>query len=115
MKVKLLNATNTSLDYSSDELTGYYLISNRWTMQNDENITFVRKKGFGYCYNVVWAGPLTKSEAAKLSCDNKTIVVVRHEIIKPFLQFLANEVFLPNSLEVRTIIGLDGNQLHLAN
>ncbi|MDD2675392.1 MAG: hypothetical protein PHF81_10975 [Flavobacterium sp.] len=115
MKVKLLNAPIIFLDYSGDLLTGYYLISNHWTVLNDVYITFVRRKGIGYCYNVTWAGPLTKSEAEKLSCDNETILAVRHDVIKPFLQFLDDEVFLPNSVEVRTIIGLDCDQLNLAN
>jgi hypothetical protein len=39
------------------------LISLKWTLINEEYITFVRKEACAYCYNLDWAGPISKSDA----------------------------------------------------
>jgi hypothetical protein len=43
MKVNLPNGSTLALDSSNDDLYHYLLVSKRWTVQNDSNITFVRK------------------------------------------------------------------------
>jgi hypothetical protein len=58
-------------------------VSKRWTVQNDSNITFVRKNALGYCYNLEWAGPLTKYEALKLSSSSTSITIISIAKIRP--------------------------------
>lgn len=115
MQVKLPNSAVLDLDYSSEETTGYYLVSNHWTVINDTNITFVRKNSLGYCYNLKWAGPLSKYEAQKLNGNGTGNTIISHGTIRPFLIKINNEVVLPNSLDVRKILGLDAADFQLAN
>lgn len=115
MELKLPITDSTNIDSIADEITGCYLVSARWTMINDKNVTFVRNKAFGYCYNLKWAGPLSKFDA-DIACQNsKTTFVISHSLLEPFLVHLNDELSLPNSIEVRKLIGLDDNELQLAN
>jgi hypothetical protein len=57
-------------------------VSKRWTVQNDSNI-FVRKNALGYCYNLEWAGPLTKYEALKLSSSSVSTTIISIAKIRP--------------------------------
>lgn len=115
MELKLPITDSTITDSIADEITGCYLVSSRWTMINDKNVTFVRNKALGYCYNLKWAGPLSKFDA-DIACQNsKTTFVVSHSLLKPFLVHLNDELSLPNSIEVRKLIGLDDEELQLAN
>jgi hypothetical protein len=42
------------------------LISLKWTLINEEYITFLfAKEACAYCYNLDWAGPISKSDATK--------------------------------------------------
>ncbi|MCW2118133.1 hypothetical protein [Flavobacterium sp. 7A] len=100
---------------SVNDIAGYFLISKRWTMDNDKNITFVREKSLGYCYNLKWAGPIDKSEIEKLNKNKETTVAVSYAILKPFLVFEKNEFVVPNTSEVRKKIGLDTDTLKYAN
>ncbi|CAM2822695.1 hypothetical protein [Flavobacterium frigoris] len=114
MELKLPITDSTNIDSIADEITGCYLVSARWTMINDKNVTFVRNKAFGYCYNLKWAGPLSKFDA-DIACQNsKTTFVISHSLLEPFLVHLNDELSLPNSIEVRKLIGLDDNELQLA-
>lgn len=107
MELKLPSTDSTSRDSIVDEITGCYLVSARWTMINDKNVTFVRDKALGYCCNLKWAGPLSKFDA-DIACQNsKTTFVISHSLLKPFLVHLDDELRLPNSIEVRRLIGLD--------
>lgn len=115
MKVNLPNAVTLTLDSSKNELSGYFLVSTKWTVMNDVNITFVRKNALGYCYNLDWAGPLTKHEVIKLSINNPSISIVSIATIRPFLQILNDVVYLPNTAEARKAIGIDNDDLQLAN
>lgn len=115
MDLKLPTSVNIIADDTNSDPSGYYLVSTRWTMINDKSITFVRNKSLGYCYNLKWAGPMNKFDAVKASQSNKTTRIVSHSILEPFLVFLNNEMVLPNSAEVRKIIGLDSGELQLAN
>ncbi|WP_158728410.1 MULTISPECIES: hypothetical protein [unclassified Flavobacterium] len=115
MKVNLPNAATLTLDSSSNELYGYFLVSNRWTVMNDANITFVRKNALGYCYNLDWGGPLTRHEALKLRNNSAAITIVSIATIKPFLKTTNDKIYLPNTADVRKAIGIDNEDLQLAN
>lgn len=115
MKLKLPITDSRSANFISDEVIGCYLVSTRWTMINDKNITFVRNKALGYCYNLKWAGPLSESDAEIACHNNKTTFVINHLLLQPFFVYLNNEVTLPNSIEVRKLIGLDNVELQIAN
>ena len=115
MELKLPITDSTITDSVVDEITGCYLVAARWTMINDKNVTFVRNKTLGYCYNLKWAGPLSKFDA-DIACQNsKATFVISHSLLKPFLVNLNDELSLPNSIEVRKLIGLDDEELQLAN
>ena len=115
MKINLTITNSANVNQIDDDATGYYLISKRWTMINDSNITFVRIKGLGYCYNVHWAGPSNKLEAARVSKKSKTTLVVSHALLKSFFIESNGEVLLPNTPEIRNLIGFDRSALQLAN
>lgn len=112
----IINTTefNTNEIFSSENLSGYYLISLRWSMINDQHITFVRKNKIGYCYNAAWAGPMTKHDIQQLKRDPTTIVI-HSSLIKNHLIKLKNEIVLPNTYEIRAIIGFDRGNLQMAN
>ncbi|NRT15996.1 hypothetical protein HNP99_002358 [Flavobacterium sp. 28A] len=113
VKLPTINPDATSVNY--DEVTGYYLVSKRWTMINDVNITFIRCKGLGYCYNSKWAGPMSKFEAEKICQSKKTTLIISHSLLKSFLVITSDSVSLPNTGEIRKLIGLDSGELQLAN
>ncbi|MFN7098918.1 MAG: hypothetical protein ACK4M4_00915 [Flavobacterium sp.] len=115
MEVKLQSKAFTEVKNESTETTGYYLISARWTVINDSYITFVRKKGPGYCYNMDWAGPLSKFDVQKLNSYSSSTIIVSHQLLKEFLLVEGNQIFLPNSPEVRRVIGLNSGELQVAN
>ncbi|AWG20461.1 hypothetical protein FFWV33_02410 [Flavobacterium faecale] len=115
MDLKLPTSEIIITNDTNSDPAGYYLVSTRWTMINDKSITFVRSKSLGYCYNLKWAGPMNKFDAEKANQSNKTTRIVSHCILKPFIAFLNNEMVLPNSPEVRKLIGLDSGELQLAN
>jgi hypothetical protein len=115
MKVNLPNTVTLALDSSNNELSGYFLVSTKWTVINDANITFVRKNALGYCYSVDWAGPLTKHEVLKLSNNSASITIVSIATIRPFLKTTNDKIYLPNTADVRKAIGIDNEDLQLAN
>ena len=98
----------------SDDRNGYYLIWVKWCMINDQYITFVRKNALAYCYNINWAGPLTKFEIDRVH-KNEQVIIVSYNTIKNYLQYINNVLLLPNSQELRKIIGLNNADLHFAN
>lgn len=105
---------NTNEISSSENLSGYYLISLRWSMINDKHITFVRKNKIGYCYNAAWAGPMTKHEIQQLKRDATTIVI-HSSLIENHLIESNEEIVLPNTYEIRTLIGFNEGNLQMAN
>lgn len=94
----------------------YYLVSLKWTLLNDEYITFVRRNGIAYCYNLDWAGPSSKFELEQVAIKGKTILVPL-SIIHSFLvkvHIEKEECFmLPNTYEVRKVIGFEDTDLQL--
>jgi hypothetical protein len=50
------------------------LISLKWTLINEEYITFVHKRSFAYCYNLV-GGPISKSDATKKMLNDKIVII----------------------------------------
>lgn len=115
MEIKLPNREVTEIPSTSDEVSGYFIVSTRWTMINDQNITFIRNKSLGYCYNIAWAGPMNKFDANKVNASNKATRVISYQAIRPFLGKLNDALVLPNSPEVRKLIGLDNAELQVAN
>ena len=116
MKVKL-HKTQLSVDTNRFEVRdGYYLISLNWSLINYAYITFVRKEVYGYCYNLDWAGPVSKFDAEKKVIKDK-IVMVPQSIIKPFVvKVIIDEIecfVLPNIEEVRKMVGFDDINLQL--
>ena len=115
MKVKL-HHTQPFLETNFEDRPGYYLISLKWSLINEEYITFVRKDAFAYCYNLDWAGPVGKSDAEKKVIKDK-IVMVPQSIIKPFVvKVIIDEIecfVLPNIEEVRKMVGFDDINLQL--
>ncbi|MBB1192624.1 hypothetical protein DNC80_02945 [Flavobacterium sp. SOK18b] len=114
MKVNLPNGSTLALDSSNDDLYHYLLVSKRWTVQNDSNITFVRKNALGYCYNLEWAGPLTKYEALKLSSSSTSITIISIAKIRPFLKTINDKIYLPNTTDVRKALGIDNDEVQFA-
>lgn len=115
MEVKLQSKAFTEVQNKSNDTTAYYLVSARWTVINDSYITFVRQKGPGYCYNMDWAGPLSKYEVQKLNSYSTNTIIVSHDLVKEFLIVQGDQCFLPNSPEVRRLIGLNAAELQVAN
>lgn len=113
MEAKLPTINRVERSSLTNDVAGYYLVSTRWTMINDENITFVRNETLGYCYNLNWAGPMHKSDAIRAAEQNKATRIISHAALKPFLSYLNNEIHLPNTHEVRELLSLDSDQLQL--
>lgn len=99
-----------------DENTGFYLISQKWSSSQELYITFVRKGALAYCYNVNWAGPMSKFEVERFKGEDK--IIVHQSKIKPLLLKVSddkcNGYALPNTEEVRKIIGLNDVKLSQA-
>ncbi|WP_339658581.1 hypothetical protein [Flavobacterium frigidarium] len=115
MEINLTITGSANVNQIDDDATGYYLISKRWTMINDSNITFVRIKGLGYCYNAHWAGPSNKLETKSVSSKSKNTIMVSHALIKSFFVNQNGELVLPNTSEIRSLIGFNRSELQLAN
>lgn len=110
---------NTMLFEESDSLDireGYYLVSLKWSLINEEYITFVRKEALAYCYNLDWAGPMSKSNLLKKVIKGKTVIVPLSKI-RSFLVKVNTDnkecFMLPNTDEVRKIIGFEDANLQL--
>ena len=114
MEIKLTQTGNQGKNIFSDDITGYYLISVKWSMINDQYITFVRKNALAYCYNINWAGPMTKLEIDRVY-KNEQVIIVSHNTIKNYLQYVNNILVLPNTQELRNLIGLKDADLLYAN
>ena len=116
MNVKLHNTQSFGATSSFEDCDGYYLISLKWSLRNEEYITFVRKEAFAYCYNLDWAGPVSKSDAGKKVIKDK-IVMVPQSRIRPFvIKVIIDEIecsVLPNNDEVRKIVGFEDANLQL--
>jgi hypothetical protein len=116
MKVKLHHTQPFLETNNFEDRPGYYLISLKWSLINEEYITFVRKDAFAYCYNLDWAGPVSKSDAEKKVVKDK-IVMVHQSRIKSFvIKVLIDDIerfVLPNTEEVRKIIGFEDINLQL--
>ena len=115
MKVNLPHTSTLAFDSFDSDFSGYFLVSAKWTAANDVNITFVRKNALGYCYNLDWAGPLTKHEALKIYRSNPLLTIVSIVTVRPFLKIENNGVYLPNIIDVRKAIGIDTDDLQVAN
>ena len=96
---------------NSSSYDGYYLVSKKWSLLNDEYITFVRKNNLAYCYDLNWAGPKTGCEKEDTS-ENDKIILVKQTLILPFIKkinFGGKESYrLPNTEEVRRAVGFWG-------
>ncbi|MDQ5929459.1 MAG: hypothetical protein QG594_1238 [Bacteroidota bacterium] len=114
MEIKFTQTANKEKNIFSDDITGYYLISVKWSMVNDPYITFIRKNALAYCYNVNWAGPLTKFEIDRVY-KNEQAIIVSHDTIKHYLEYVNNVWVLPNTDELRNLIGLKETGLLFAN
>lgn len=114
MEIKFTQTGNKEKNIFSDDITGYYLISVKWSMINDQYITFVRKNALAYCYNINWAGPMTKFEIDRVY-KNEQVLIVSHSTIKNHLQCINNVLLLPNTHELRKLIGLKDADLLFAN
>ena len=94
----------------------YYLVSIKWSVLNDEYITFVRKNAIAYCYNLAWAGPKNRFELEPYVKKEETIIVSQ-SVIQPFVVKCCVEnkdcFMLPNRDEVRKAIGFKRDDLHL--
>ena len=116
MKVKLHHTQPFLETNNFEDRPGYYLISLKWSLINEEYITFVRKEAFAYCYNLEWAGPVSKSDAEKKVINDK-IVMVHKSRIRPFvIKVIIDEterVVLPNTEEVRKLIGFEDTNLQI--
>jgi hypothetical protein len=116
MKVKLHHTQPFLETNNFEDRPGYYLISLKWSLINEEYITFVRKEAFAYCYNLEWAGPVSKSDAEKKVIKDK-IVMVHKSRIRPFvIKVIIDEterVVLPNTEEVRKLIGFEDTNLQI--
>ncbi|UQD55848.1 hypothetical protein [Flavobacterium sp. K5-23] len=116
--MKILGYTESYNDESkfSDTNNGYYLVSIKWSVLNDEYITFIRKSAIAYCYNLDWAGPKSKFELEQYVKKEETIIV-HHSLIQPFLIKCCVEkkdcFMLPNTDEVRKVIGFKNTDLQL--
>ncbi|MCG9791621.1 hypothetical protein [Flavobacterium algicola] len=115
MEVKLPFSENLELNSSNNDTTGYYLVSTRWTMINDDHITFIRRRSLGYCYNLNWAGPLSRYDAEKIIKNKETTLIISHAALIPFLVTVNNELVVPNNAEVRKLIGFKAESLQQAN
>ncbi|SDX04048.1 hypothetical protein [Flavobacterium degerlachei] len=116
MEIQLQNAKLFELSNSFDDRDGYYLISLKWSLINEEYITFVRKEALAYCYNLDWAGPMSKSNLLKKVIKDKTVIVPLSKI-RSFLVKVNTDnkecFMLPNTDEVRKIIGFEDANLQL--
>ena len=116
MKVKLHNTPPFLETNHFEDRTGYYLISLKWTLINEEYITFVRKEACAYCYNLDWAGPVSKSDATKKMLNDK-IVIIPQSRIRPFvIKVIIDKIeclVLPNTEVVRKIVGFEDTNLQL--
>jgi hypothetical protein len=87
----------------------YYIVSSKWSLLNEQFVTFVREGAYAYCYNLSWAGPMSLCDAEKFVKEDST-VIVNQSAIAPFLVNVRNEEsncwMLPNTDEVRKVIGL---------
>ncbi|WP_418262015.1 hypothetical protein [Flavobacterium faecale] len=97
-----------------EDISGYYLISLKWSMLNDPYITFVRQNALAYCYDINWAGPLTKFEIDRVVKSEK-IIVISHQTINKYIVKVNDKLFLPNTIEVRKLIGLKDDMFQMAN
>lgn len=116
MKIVDQNASENSNSKMTDSFGHYYLVSIKWSLLNDQYITFVRKSTIGYCYNLDWAGPMPKFELEPFEKKNNTIIVPR-AIIERYLISTSidnkNCSILPNTEEIRRAIGFDEVRLQL--
>jgi hypothetical protein len=100
----------------SDENSGFYLISLKWSNAQEKYITFVRKGALAYCYNINWAGPMSKFEADRFKRGNT--IVVHQSLIKPLIIAVNDDMCkgyaLPNTEETRKVIGFKDVSLHQA-
>lgn len=101
-----MNTANTN----PEENSGYYLISQKWSVSQEVYMTFVRKGATAYCFNVNWAGPMTKFELERYNNKTRNSIAVHQSLIKPLLvqvnDNLCQGYALPNTEENRKIIGL---------
>ncbi len=116
MEIKLQNTILFEESDSLDCRDGYYLISLKWSLINEEYITFVRKEALAYCYNLDWAGPVSKSSLLKKVIKDKTVIVPLSKI-RSFLVKVNTDnkecFMLPNTDEVRKVIGFEDIDLQL--
>jgi hypothetical protein len=116
MKEKLHNTQPLLERNNFEDRSGYYLISLNWSLINEEYITFVRKEVFGYCYNLDWAGPISKFDAEKKLIKDKIVMVSQSRIRSFVVKVIIDEIecfVLPNIEEVRKIVGFDDINLQL--
>lgn len=110
MEVKLHNTILFEEENSSADAEKYFVVSLRWSLINEEHITFVRQEAMAYCYNMNWAGPMTKIEAKERCIKGKMLVVslsqIRSFLVKATIDNVESYT-LPNTEEVRKIIGFD--------
>jgi hypothetical protein len=113
---KLQNTMSFEVSDALDDHDEYYLVSLKWSLINEQYITFVRKEALAYCYDLDWAGPMTKFDLEKKVLNDKTAIVPRSKI-KSFLVKVYTDnkqrFMLPNSNEVRKIIGFEDAVLQL--
>lgn len=113
LEPKVNKVTASKFSYSDNEC---FLVSIKWSVLNDEYITFVRKSAIGYCYNVDWAGPKSMFELEQYVKKEETIIVQLSQI-QPFLiqcRVENNDCFmLPNTDEVRESIGFKSMDFQL--
>lgn len=92
----------------SDTHDGYYLVSKKWSLVNEEYITFVRKNNLAYCHNLIWAGPKEVHELEQFK-DNEKTIVVNHSQIRSYIKKInlngIESYVLPNTDEVRRAVG----------
>ena len=108
MKVVDPNVSSVLSEKSPNGSAQYFLVSKKWSAINDQFITFVRKSSIGYCYNLNWAGACSSYELEPLVKTDKTILI-HITTIEPYLTKVSidnkNYLFLPNTEQVRKIIG----------
>lgn len=116
MEVKLHNTQSFVTTNSFEDRDGYYLISLKWSLINEVYITFVRKEAFAYCYNLDWAGPISKPDAEKKVIKDKIVMTHQSRIMPFVIKVIIDEVecsVLPNTEEVRKIVGFEDTNLQL--
>lgn len=116
MKIILHNQDfNSDKDFLESN-NGYYLVSLKWTAINDAYVTFIRKNAVAYCYNLNWAGPRLVHELGKIVKKDETIIVSHSKINQFLTKTMMNDkecIMLPNTDEVRRIIGFDSAALKI--